>query len=91
MPRMGFEPTLIVFEWAKTVHALDRAATVIGRNGGISPVFLTSALDGGEWSASRTGCFILLDAMQKRRIYYPCQEYNLISRPSSLRARRDTI
>jgi hypothetical protein len=25
-----FEPTITVFERAKTVHALDRAATVIG-------------------------------------------------------------
>jgi hypothetical protein len=30
MPRVGFEPTIPVFERAKTVHALDRAATVIG-------------------------------------------------------------
>jgi hypothetical protein len=30
MPRVGFEPTIPVFELAKTVHALDRAATVIG-------------------------------------------------------------
>jgi hypothetical protein len=30
MPRGGFEPTIPVFEWAKTVHALDRAATVTG-------------------------------------------------------------
>jgi hypothetical protein len=30
MPQVGFEPTIPVFEWAKTVHALDRAATVIG-------------------------------------------------------------
>jgi hypothetical protein len=27
---MGFEHTIPVFEWAKTVHALDHAATVIG-------------------------------------------------------------
>jgi hypothetical protein len=31
MPRLGFEPTVPVFEEVKTVHALDRAATVIGR------------------------------------------------------------
>jgi hypothetical protein len=31
MPRMEFEPTIPVFEWAKTVHALHRAATVIGK------------------------------------------------------------
>jgi hypothetical protein len=29
MPRVGFELTIPVFEWAKTVHALDRADTVI--------------------------------------------------------------
>jgi hypothetical protein len=28
--RVRFEPTIPVFEWAKTVHALDSAATVIG-------------------------------------------------------------
>jgi hypothetical protein len=27
---MGFEATIAVFEQAKTVHALDRSATVIG-------------------------------------------------------------
>jgi hypothetical protein len=32
MPRMVFEPTIPAFELAKTVHALDRAATVIGDN-----------------------------------------------------------
>jgi hypothetical protein len=30
MPRVGFEPTISVFERAKTGHALDLAATVIG-------------------------------------------------------------
>jgi hypothetical protein len=29
MPQVGFEPTILVFEREKTVHALDRAATVI--------------------------------------------------------------
>jgi hypothetical protein len=29
MPQGGFEPTSPVFEWAKTVNALDRAAAVI--------------------------------------------------------------
>jgi hypothetical protein len=28
---VGFEPTISVLELVKTVHALDRAATVIGR------------------------------------------------------------
>jgi hypothetical protein len=30
MPRVGFEPMIPAFERAKTVHALDRAVTVIG-------------------------------------------------------------
>jgi hypothetical protein len=30
MPWVGFEPTIPVLQRAKTVHALDRAATVIG-------------------------------------------------------------
>jgi hypothetical protein len=32
MPLVVFEPTIPVFERAKTFHALDRTATVIGRN-----------------------------------------------------------
>jgi hypothetical protein len=31
IPRVGFEPTVPAFELAKTVHALDCTATVIGR------------------------------------------------------------
>jgi hypothetical protein len=31
MPRVGFEPKIPMFERAKTVYALDRAATVIGK------------------------------------------------------------
>jgi hypothetical protein len=31
MPWVGFELTIPVFERAKTVHALDSAATVIGK------------------------------------------------------------
>jgi hypothetical protein len=30
MPQVGFEPTIPVFQRAKTVHALDRAAPLIG-------------------------------------------------------------
>jgi hypothetical protein len=30
MPQVGLEPTIPVFERAKTVRALERAATVIG-------------------------------------------------------------
>jgi hypothetical protein len=30
MPGMGFEATVPLFEWYKTIRALERAATVIG-------------------------------------------------------------
>jgi hypothetical protein len=33
MPQVKFEPTTPVFQRAKRVHALDRAATVIGQQG----------------------------------------------------------
>jgi hypothetical protein len=32
IPRVGFEPTILAFERVKTVHASDRAATVIAIN-----------------------------------------------------------
>jgi hypothetical protein len=42
MPSMGFEPTIPASERAKTVHALDRSATVTGSLLGIEPRFLGS-------------------------------------------------
>jgi hypothetical protein len=39
MPRMGFQPTTLVSERGKTVHALNRAATVIGHIGKKIPYF----------------------------------------------------
>jgi hypothetical protein len=43
MPRVGFEPSIPVFERAKTVHALDRAATMIGNTNTTAPLlFLLS-------------------------------------------------
>jgi hypothetical protein len=44
MPKMGFEPTVPVFERVKTVHASDRAATVIGKVDVQIHIFLTSTL-----------------------------------------------
>jgi hypothetical protein len=44
MPPVGFEPTISAFERAKTVHALDDAATEIGP--GLGLVFYTE--DGGD-------------------------------------------
>jgi hypothetical protein len=37
MPLAGFEPTIPVFERAKTVHALDSEATVIGTTAHLKP------------------------------------------------------
>jgi hypothetical protein len=45
MPSVGFEPTIPMFERAKTVHALDRAVNVIGikaHNGGKKNSFYNS-------------------------------------------------
>jgi hypothetical protein len=35
MPRVGFEPKIPVFVWPKPAHALDRAATLLGKGKGI--------------------------------------------------------
>jgi hypothetical protein len=42
MSRVGFEPTIPAFERAKTVHALDRAAAVIGLMGSKIGVIYTA-------------------------------------------------
>jgi hypothetical protein len=42
-PQVGFEPTIPVFKRAKTVHALDREASVIG-NKGNCVVYVTEPL-----------------------------------------------
>jgi hypothetical protein len=39
MPQVGFEPKIAMFEQAKTVHALERAATVIDLLSGL-PTFI---------------------------------------------------
>jgi hypothetical protein len=39
MPSVGFEPTIPAFERVKTVHALDRAATVIGKIGQLQNIY----------------------------------------------------
>jgi hypothetical protein len=44
MPRVGFEPTIPLFERAKTVHDLDRAATVIGNGWSLLTYLLTYLL-----------------------------------------------
>jgi hypothetical protein len=44
MIRVGFEPTIPVFERAKTVHALDRAVTVIGSEVCFSEIIVGNTL-----------------------------------------------
>jgi hypothetical protein len=41
MPRVGFELMIPAFERAKTVHALDRASTVIGMLQALLTLFLS--------------------------------------------------
>jgi hypothetical protein len=38
MPLVGFEPTIADYERAKTVHVLDRSATVTGRTSLLSVI-----------------------------------------------------
>jgi hypothetical protein len=51
MPQVEFEPKISVFQWAKTSHALDRAAAVIGKyrllqvNKRTEKIFIRSAHD----------------------------------------------
>jgi hypothetical protein len=45
MARVEFEPTIPAFERAKTVHAPDRAATAIGKNGSTRCRILVSRIE----------------------------------------------
>jgi hypothetical protein len=47
MPRVGFEPTIPAFEQAKTVHALDGAATVMSSFGLLSLYELRDSTSSG--------------------------------------------
>jgi hypothetical protein len=70
MPRVGFEPMIPAFERAKTVHALDGAATVIGTSKhrqSWKPVAVTSRPNGETMTlttwrhvANRTGKDVLI-------------------------------
>jgi hypothetical protein len=54
MPSVGFELTILASKRAETVHASEGAATVIGEMEIQLHGFLTSAMDGGAWSVSRS-------------------------------------
>jgi hypothetical protein len=57
MPRVGFELTTLVFERAKTVHALDRPATVIGNGDG-----------GGGGGGGNVSSFIVIQARSLKKL-----------------------
>jgi hypothetical protein len=66
MPKLGVEPTISVFELAKTVHALDRAATVIGTIKTYKTNFASCFYSCEVWSVTvrkmygpRAGCEVL--------------------------------
>jgi hypothetical protein len=92
MPWVGFETTIPAFERAKTVHALDLAATVIDRSGCIDPRILDLGTNWkwvvsftlrplypriGGWVGPRTG----LDDVEKRKIS-PLPELRPRGRPA---------
>jgi hypothetical protein len=50
---VGFEPTIPVFERAKTVHALDRATTMIDYNIQYWGIYMDGRMDEDEIQISR--------------------------------------
>jgi hypothetical protein len=76
MTEVGFEPTIPVFEQAKTVHALDSAATVMGvtvTNPAIKLFDIISLIQ-GSWRqqfCSPTPCYTASRKAVMRRITTP--------------------
>jgi hypothetical protein len=82
MPQVEFEPTIPVFERAKTVYALDRAATVIG----IPPpphfpirindvvLYLYCFTPPTSGVQSRTHIFIAISASYEKKLYIPTND-----------------
>jgi hypothetical protein len=60
MSQVGFDPTIPTFERAKTVHALDRAATVVG--------FCMSRKAKETGKTFPTSCLPTTDPYRKRRL-----------------------
>jgi hypothetical protein len=61
MPWVVFEPTIPAFERAKTVHALDSAATVIGNFYIPSFLPLGATAQGELWPPEQSASIIILD------------------------------
>jgi hypothetical protein len=56
MPWVGFEPMIPVFERAKKVHALDRAATVVGATFNLL-TYIYGLFNDAVRNLVYTGCF----------------------------------
>jgi hypothetical protein len=61
MPLVGFESTILVLERVKTVHALDRAAIVIGK----LKLYMSMCQQDSNMRTSatpilRSGCFVAI-------------------------------
>jgi hypothetical protein len=57
MPQVGFEPTVLVFERAKTVHALDQSCSIVGPPPGTGPwhqLYRALVLQKTEFTGSRS-------------------------------------
>jgi hypothetical protein len=89
MPWVGVEPTIPVFERAKTVHALDRAATVIGY--WVTTIRCIKISQGGVYMQDR--CVIISKELQTTEVHCSCysdansQWYRLYSISSLLTKR----
>jgi hypothetical protein len=74
MPRVGFEPTIPMFEPVKTVHALDRAGTVIDS---YNNHWALKGQRRREWASSRSyRSFSYIDTVCRRVIYLCAQVFS---------------
>jgi hypothetical protein len=75
MPRVEFEPTTPALERAKTVHALDRAATVIGTMDYCRPIHQSGTIRAGRLTLQvgpthNTGFRFTAALVRKRTVYF---------------------
>jgi hypothetical protein len=72
MPWVGFEPTISASEWAKTFHALNRAATVIGSLNITIIIIIIVDMRGLKiiYSVQLPGCNFLAFHLQLHRANY---------------------
>jgi hypothetical protein len=69
MPRVEFEPTIPAFERAKTVHALDRTASVIGYAGTVYVNYLLHISAFRPSSNMHTYCWLHCSTLKLASVY----------------------